>query len=188
MTLGFLYLLWGILYLIGFGKMIQESTIGQVNLASGRLIMLKEALKAWFSGNMSVDHVLYLSWTIGFLGVLTIGLTLIIIASFMLRPKYKLPPVSNIFIILMIVSLCWMIWTCIKDMEPAGILVAIPWVAVLYYSWYSRKQNVDGPVGLGCEIAKGMRWLFNFLLATMVLFLIISIVLNLELPLGMMIH
>ena len=188
-AIGLVYFIWGVLFWAGFGRMIYVTRHTLIVLINSHFKVLKEALAAWQSGNMSVDHVIFLHWVIGILGFIAIGLTLIIIGSFFIWPGYKLPKVPLIFSLLFIVLFFDGIWTAIKYVAPNGILSSIVYALVLYYARYAGRQRIElGPEGKRSVVGKVRIWLFYFILAALIICSFIPIVLNLKLPEGVMVE
>jgi len=187
--IGLGYQLWGAINLVICGKMINSIRLFELDLIGPRIKILGEAFKTWKSSNMTVDNIIFLSRIIGILGTLTIGLTLIIIGSFFIWPGYKLPRVPLIFSVQFIVLLCDGIWIAIKYVAPNGILSSIVYALVLYYAWYAGRQRIQvGPEEKKSVVGKVRIWLFYFILVALIICSFIPIVLNLELPEGMMVE
>jgi len=188
MFIGLGYQLWGAIYLIICGKMINSIRLFESDLIGARIKILEEAFKTWKSGNMAVENIIFLSRIIGILGTLTIGLTLIIIGSFFIWPGYKLPKVHLSFSLIFILLFCYDIWIAIKYVSLGGIFGAINYALVLYYAWYSKRQEIKDSEEKGRAAGKLRRWLFYFMLVALVICSFIPIVLNLKLPEGVMVE
>ena len=188
-AIGLVYFIWGVLFWAGFGRMIYVTRHTLIVLINSHLKVVKEALAAWQSGNMSVDHVIFLHWVIGILGFIAIGLTLIIIGSFFFFFCYKLLKVSLIFSLLFIVLFFDDILIAIKYVSLGGVFGAISYALVLYYAWYAGRQRIEvGPEEKRSVVGKVRIWLFYFILAALIICSFIPIVLNLKLPEGVMVE
>ncbi len=189
MFIGLGYQLWGAIYLIICGKMINSIRLFELDLIGARIKILEEAFKTWKAGNMAVENIIFLSRIIGILGTLTIGLTLIIIGSFFIWPGYKLPKVPLIFSLLFIVLFFDDILIAIKYVSLGGVFGAISYALVLYYAWYAGRQRIEvGPEEKRSVVGKVRIWLFYFILAALIICSFIPIVLNLKLPEGVMVE
>lgn len=183
-VLAFIYLFWGMLFILAWLKMTFEARFALVNLVRGHFKFLIEAFGAWKSGNMSLEQVLIVQRIMGVLFTVSIGLILIMIGISFIVPKLKLPGIHVVFISIFCFSFCYQIWVSVKYVALSGLFGTIVYGLVLYYALFIKKREVGRIQNNEYPIRKEIKVGFYILLILLAILSLLPLIINMRLPEG----
>lgn len=178
--IGIAVLFWGIAYLIACFNMILGYGANDIFITKEGLCIFKGATLAAISGNMSNNHILFLSALIGILLSVTMALTLMIIGGSLIWSRLSLPQIPVVIRIGFVIFLFIRIWSTIKHADPGSAFDSLFCLFIILYGWCAKRESnyeVD-------KVSKVKKMLLYMLLAIILLLYTIPLILNLRLPEG----